>query len=42
MLLSGVAMIFIVGDDITGVGVADNELLVPLQYYFEQGLQMVT
>lgn len=42
MLLSGVAMIFILGDDITGAGAADNELLEPLQYYFEQGFQMVT
>ena len=42
IILSSAAMIFIVGDNITGVGTADDELLVPLEDLFKQGLQMLT
>ena len=42
IILSSAAMIFIVGDNITGVGAADDELLVPLEDLFKQGLQMLT
>ena len=42
IILSSAAMIFIVGDNITGVGAADDELLVPLEDLFKQELQMLT
>ena len=34
-------LIIVAADDVTGVGVADDFLYIPLLYRFEKGLMMV-
>lgn len=42
MTASGLAIIIIGADVITDIGTADDVLLGPLFYSFEQGLQMIS
>lgn len=41
MVTTGIAMAWVVGNDITGIGVADDMSIVPLGATFNKGLIMI-